>query len=60
MKEKKAKIKFQFPKSLDPTRDKYDPELDKLRDKVGVNSEKLDRVNRILEKTPIPTWILEL
>ena len=60
MMEKKDKKKFQFPKSLDPTRDKYDPELDKLRDKIVVNPEKLARVNEILEKTPIPQWILDL
>jgi hypothetical protein len=60
MKEEKAKIEFQFPPSLDPTRDKYDPELEKLMNAIEVNRKHLDRANEILEKYPVPQWILDL
>jgi len=54
MKVKKTKIK-KLPKGVT-----YDPELDKLKDVIVVNPEKLERVNKILEKTPIPQWIMDL
>jgi hypothetical protein len=54
MKVKKTKIK-KLPKGVT-----YDPELDKLKSIIKVNSKELARVNEILEKTPIPKWILEL
>jgi hypothetical protein len=60
MKEEKVKIEFQFPASLDPTRDKYDPEFDKLKTAKGGRFKELELANKILEQTPIPQWILDL
>ncbi|MCS3795265.1 hypothetical protein [Niastella sp. OAS944] len=60
MKDEKAKIEFQFPPSLDPTRDKYDPELDELRAKMEENPKHIARANEILDKYPVPQWILDL
>ena len=53
MKVKKTKIK-KLPKGVT-----YDPELDKYKN-VVLFPKKLARVNEILDKTPVPQWILDL
>lgn len=60
MKEEKSKIEFQFPPSLDSTRDKYDPELEKLKKEIEADRKRFERANEILEKYPVPQWILDL
>lgn len=60
---KKEGTKKTLPKrvtrSLDPARDKYDPELDKYKD-VVLFPKQVERANEILKKYPIPQWILDL
>ena len=59
MKEKKNKKEFQLPVNLDSTRrDKYNPEIGKLKN-IGESAKALARANEILEKYPIPQWILD-
>jgi hypothetical protein len=38
----------------------YNPELDKSKNVIGGRAKELARANEILEKTPIPQWILDL
>ena len=54
MKVKKTKIK-KLPKGVT-----YDPDLDKSKNVIGGHLKELARANEILEKTPIPKWILDL
>ncbi len=60
MKEEKSKIEFQFPPGLDSTSDKYDPEFEKLKKVIEADHKRLERANEILDKYPVPQWILDL
>jgi hypothetical protein len=60
MKEEKDKIEFQFPPGFDPARDKCDPELEKFLKEVAVKRKHLERANEVLEKFPVPQWIMDL
>ena len=60
MKEENAKIEFQIPPSLDPTRDKNDPEFEKLMIKIEAERKRFERANEVLDKYPVPQWILDL
>lgn len=53
MKVKKPKIKKLPPDCI------YDPELDKYKN-VVLFPKKLELANKLLEKAPIPQWILDL
>lgn len=59
MKDKKPKTIFH--KNLNPTRDKNDHKFDKFKGLSKESQKALEqRANEILEKYPVPQWIMDL